>query len=83
MITKYIPPKTRVYPYLAIWTFDKAISEDTIIDVNDIVLISQVYKNDVKCSYVSYVNGGKESFITASEKEYAPLPSGYKIELIQ
>lgn len=78
----------RNYPYLAVWIGPCGIAGE--IDINeirqdDILVISKVdhwYTNSSKI-WVQFLNGNREGYITETEKEYAPLPKGFKVEFEQ
>jgi len=77
-------PTEREYPYLAVMTFGDPIKESKMYAIDDIVIISLISEDDNDAKpCVQYVNGNKKGWATTSEKDYAPLPKGYEITLIQ
>lgn len=87
-VTTKTPEKE--YPYLAVWNNGEPLSLEQVKNINkeSIVLISKVIKNndenvDGYATYVQYLLGGKEGFITKNEEEYFPLPQGYTATFVQ
>ena len=83
-----IEPTEITYPYLAIWTGgrNEALDQAQIADIkiHNIVIVSMVSENgeDAK-PYIQKLLGGEPAYFTGAEHEYAKLPIGYKIQLIQ
>ena len=49
----------------------------------DIVIMSKPKDPSLEGVHVSYLSGERESYFTKNEKEYSPLPKGFKITIIQ
>ena len=80
--TQEIP--VREHPYLAIMTAGDPTELGKVYDIDEIFIVSMISKDGNKTKpYVQYVNGRAEGWFTKDEKDYAPLPKGYKITIEQ
>ena len=77
-------PQKKEYPYLAIMTFGDPVSSTKKHNVDDILVVSMVSENgeDAKL-YVQHLNGCKQGWFAKGEKDYAPLPKGFKVSITQ
>ena len=68
------------YPYLAVWVGVDGELNLSELKATDISLISLL---DDKRVQVQFLLGCGEAFITKNESEYAALPIGYTVEIVQ
>lgn len=76
------PDTKKQYPYLAFWT-GEVDPKPKQYALNDVVIISEVYKDGDIRPYVSFLNGSKEGYFTKNENEYTPLAKGTLITILQ
>ena len=78
-------PNTREYPYLAIWTGGEPLPENEEIDLEKVVIVSMKSErmNEDRKPHIHFLFGSSPSTFTSSEEEYAPLPKGFEIKIVQ
>lgn len=71
------------YPYLAIWTGGEPLPNK--ISKDEVVIITMLIKDKESHLYLQCVDAAKSGcwLSEEAEKSYRPLPSGYKIEIVQ
>jgi hypothetical protein len=82
MKIELVKPK-RKYPYLAIFSPNGEAVKEEDIRLPEVVLISKIYKDSKDQTYVQTVQGTRDGHFTTSEKDYYPLPSGFKVIIEQ